>query len=84
MESVLALDKSEIENKNEKDVNNLAVEMLREVCEERGYEVKLCNALPEFYIWLDKEEGIINISLDAQEYHVIEFMDSLNAYKQAS
>ena len=72
MENVLTLDRLEIENKNEEDVNNLAVEMLREVCEGKGIDLIIKEMLTEYFIYHeDKKEIILGPSAEAKHVKLL-------------
>lgn len=52
---------------------------LEQVCEKRGWNLKVRDALPDFYIWFDKEKGILNVSKDTQSSHIEEFINTINS-----
>lgn|GEM_PF-2395824 len=78
MENVLTLDRLEIENKNEKDVNDLAVEMLREACEGMGIKVFEIPKVNKTSVKFIKRENAIAIYSNATSAHVKTMLDIIS------
>jgi len=78
MENVLTLDRLEIENKNEEDVNNLAVEMLREVCKGMGIKVFEIPEVNKTSVKFIKRENAIAIYSNATSTHIKVMLDIIS------